>query len=285
METFGQLLKPSILQAIRQEHNPTFQEGDLSDVIKSMLAGSGPPEGQKQVSPGKPAFPPLASTPSIPGQAPPATGEAPEGQDLLERLIRIIMDATGYEREEIQPDMDLRKDLSIRSSRLPIIMDAAERQFGITIELEDFIDARTVKDIAQRISAIIARQGGTGLQQETSALDSTASIPEQASPAAGGAPEGQDLLERLIRIIMDATGYEREEIQPDMDLRKDLAIRSSRLPIIMDAAESQFGITIELEDFIDARTVKDIAQRISTIIARQGGAGLQQETVTRPGAG
>ena len=45
----------------------------------------------------------------------------------------------------------------------PIIMDAAERQFGITIELEDFINVRTVKDIAQRISGIIARQGGTGV--------------------------------------------------------------------------------------------------------------------------
>ena len=38
---------------------------------------------------------------------------------------------------------------------------------------------------------------------------------------------------------------------------------------------SQFGITIELEDFIHVRTVKDIAQRISMIVARQEGAGLQ----------
>ena len=89
----------------------------------------------------------------------------------MERLIRIIMDATGFDRDEIQPDMDLRKDLSIRSSRLPIIMDAAERQFGITIELEDFINVRTVKDIAQRISKIIARQGGTSLQPATKAVD------------------------------------------------------------------------------------------------------------------
>ena len=96
---------------------------------------------------------------------------APEGQDLMERLIRIIMDATGFNRDEIQPDMDLRRDLSIRSSRLPIIMDAAERQFGITIELEDFINVRTVKDIAQRISKIIARQGGTSLQPATKAVD------------------------------------------------------------------------------------------------------------------
>jgi len=58
------------------------------------------------------------------------------------------MDATGFTRDEIQPEMDLRRDLSIRSSRLPIIMDAAERHFGITIELEDFIHVRTVRDIA-----------------------------------------------------------------------------------------------------------------------------------------
>jgi NAD(P)-dependent dehydrogenase (short-subunit alcohol dehydrogenase family)/acyl carrier protein len=81
------------------------------------------------------------------------------------------MDATGYNRDEIQPDMDLRRDLSIRSSRLPIIMDAAERQFGITIELEDFIGVRTVKDIAQRISKVIARHGGTSLQPATKAVD------------------------------------------------------------------------------------------------------------------
>ena len=69
------------------------------------------------------------------------------------------MDATGFNRDEIEPDMDLRRDLSIRSSRLPIIMDAAERQFGITIELEDFLHVRTVKDIAERISEIINRAG------------------------------------------------------------------------------------------------------------------------------
>ena len=125
---------------------------------------------------GEPRFVSLSAfrkTPELhrPGQASPAGGEAFEGQDIMERLIRIIMDATGFNREEIQPDMDLRRDLSIRSSRLPVIMDGAERQFGLTIELEDFIGVRTVKDIAQRISGIIARQGATSLQPATRAVD------------------------------------------------------------------------------------------------------------------
>ncbi len=94
-------------------------------------------------------------------QAPPAFVETAAYQDHIEALIQIIMEATGFNRDEIRPDMDLRRDLSIRSSRLPIIMDAAERHFGITIELEDFINVRTVRDIAQKISEIIARKEGT----------------------------------------------------------------------------------------------------------------------------
>jgi malonyl CoA-acyl carrier protein transacylase len=105
------------------------------------------------------------------GQTSPAFAETSERQDHIEALIQIIMDATGFNRDEIQPDMDLRRDLSIRSSRLPIIMDAAERHFGITIELEDFINVRTVRDIAQRISTIVARQGGTSVQPAAKAAE------------------------------------------------------------------------------------------------------------------
>ena len=267
METFGRFLKPNILEAIRQELDPTFQEGELSSAINSMLGDSGLLEDRRQVSPGKSASPPLDLTPAIPGQASPPLGEASEHQDLMESLIRIIMDATGFNRDEIQPDMDLRKDLSIRSSRLPIIMDAAEQQFGITIELENFIGVRTVQDIAWKISEIIAGQKGASLQPATKSVDHGPA----RDPVGEGMPEtaadepsaDEDLMESLIRIIMDATGFNRDEIQPDMDLRRDLSIRSSRLPIIMDAAEQQFGITIELENFIDVRTVQDIARKIS----------------------
>lgn len=171
LETFGPLLKSNILEAIRQELNPTFKEDDLSSVIKSMLGDSGLLEDQKQVSFGKSASPPLDPAPAIPGQVSPPLGEAPEHQDLMESLIRIIMDATGFNRDEIQPDMDLRRDLSIRSSRLPIIMDAAEQQFGITIELENFIGVRTVQDIARKISEIIANQKGASLQPAAKSAD------------------------------------------------------------------------------------------------------------------
>ncbi len=116
----------------------------------------------------------LPDTPTAP--ADPALAETTEHVENLEAVISIIMEATGFNRDEIQPGMDLRRDLSVRSSRLPIIMDAAERQFKITIELEDFINVRTVRDIAQRVSAIIARK------------ESPDGRPVAATPAPGAAP-------------------------------------------------------------------------------------------------
>ena len=222
LETFGRFLKPNILEAIRQEVNPTFEEDELATVIQSMLGDSGPAEGLRELPdpvelrmnrdsqarsiPPAPDPNPLPEgarerqngfhslssvagervgvrgSERLPGGFPepgdssvsmetPAPGDTPESRDHMESLIRIIMDATGFERDEIQPDMDLRKDLSIRSSRLPIIMDAAEQHFGITIELQDFIHVRTVKDIAQRISEIIAGQEGAGPRPATKAVD------------------------------------------------------------------------------------------------------------------
>ena len=173
LETYGRFFEPSLLAAIRQEHDPTFQAGDLAAVIQSMLQGSGPPEVQTPIPIplGEPASPPADPIPAIPAPASPALDAAPGHQDHQEKLIHIIMDATGFNRDEIEPDMDLRRDLSIRSSRLPIIMDAAERQFGITIELEDFIHVRTVKDIAQKISKIIARRVGADLRAVAQAVD------------------------------------------------------------------------------------------------------------------
>ena len=252
----GQTCKTALAQLFVQDHLQVHggpRAVSLSAFRKDPASGRNPPDG--------------SSAPS------PAASSVP--QYHMEALIQIIMEATGFNREEIQPDMDLRRDLSIRSSRLPVIMDGAERHFGITIELEDFFGLRTVRDIARKISAIIAGKEGAGLPPAAEAVDIDPVIPDgQATPSPAASSPHQDHVEALIQIIMEATGFNREEIQPDMDLRRDLSIRSSRLPVIMDAAERHFDITIELEDFFGLRTVQDIARKISAIVAGKEGASL-----------
>jgi len=176
LKTFGEVLKPDLIQALRREYDPRFSEESLERYLNSW---SSLPVRSPDPAPGAAAVVPQA----IP---PPATSPPEEGADLLEEVIGLIMAATGYERDEIEPDMDLRADLAIRSSRIPVIMDAAETRFGIQIKLEDFLKVRTVRDLAVRLHEVIVRSGDQGASGVTISMLTSPSAPGVA-PQPGAA--------------------------------------------------------------------------------------------------
>ncbi len=157
IETFGKFIKPGILKRIRNKKDPQFSETELNNML-SDLFGSVPNMAPIDMTYNEPeSFKPSgihdAAVPIIPDP----DKEFAE-TDTTEAVISIIMEVTGYERDEIEPHMDLREDLAIRSSRLPVIMDAVESHFNIKIDLEDFMDVRTIKDLAERLDSVLARK-------------------------------------------------------------------------------------------------------------------------------
>jgi malonyl CoA-acyl carrier protein transacylase len=210
MDSFGRFLRPGLLAAIRREHDSQFSEDELNALLGSMF-GSAPmtvPVVQAYV-PVQPELPPapkaqqeIVSEVQVP---------VSEEESVAETVIRIIMEATGYERDEIELDMDLREDLSIRSSRLPVIMDALEAQFGIKIELEEFMDVRTVRDISERLSRLTAK--GTPKNPGASAQPVSTQAP--AVPVAS-AHEERQTLKRVVfgEVQIEAGSVQPVELQP-----------------------------------------------------------------------
>lgn len=147
-------LKPALLKALQTEISSAFSEEHLSllldgacgvrmnpaplfrDIEEIRIGMDDEPERNNNV-----------------------TGLGMRNQDpnglYLEGVIEIIMSVTGYEREEIQPEMDIRRDLSIRSSRLPIIIDALESRYDIKVKMEDFIEVRTVAELAGQLEKVV----------------------------------------------------------------------------------------------------------------------------------
>ena len=129
--------------------------------------------------------------------------------------------------------MDLRRDLSIRSSRLPVIMDGAERRFGITIELEDFIGLRTVRDIAGKISDIVAAKEGAGLPPTGKAADPDP-VRDEILKSAADEPSVKRLVFKSVPVELSASApipLSRGEtvlfLAPDMD--NDIAQNAGEL--------------------------------------------------------
>jgi NAD(P)-dependent dehydrogenase (short-subunit alcohol dehydrogenase family)/acyl carrier protein len=182
VESFGRFLIPGLLNAIRREHDPNFKEEDLERLLRSYFPNPGPATLRDQVPASTPLPVIAASMPwGTPAAEPSPQAPSPElgSLDFTEEIIRIIMEATGYERDEIEPDMDLRLDLGIRSSRLPVIMDTAESRFGVQIRLEDFLEVRTVADLGQRIAQVVTAQKGQGPAPAVTAGAAVSAAPEK----------------------------------------------------------------------------------------------------------
>ena len=162
LECFGHLLRPRLLETIREQYDARFEEHDLDGFLKQISPVAqlpGPAPGgadEKSTALRVPATSQIEDdTPGPPKRSTPDSGE------VLDAVIDAIMQATGYDRDEIEPHMDLREDLSIRSSRLPVVMDALEGRFGIRIDIQDFIGVRTIRDVSERVSMLVAGGGGS----------------------------------------------------------------------------------------------------------------------------
>lgn len=189
LETSGRYLKDNIIEKMKSRHNraitreelelelisryPTLDDG----IIRSTLNKEAPKEN--------PIVKERADQPTL----------STDPDDITEALIQIIMECTGYERFEIEPDMNLRRDLAIRSSRLPIIIHGIETHFNIKVKLEQFIEAQTIQDVADSIAPMIQARhpGGTGAPD----LGSPSGSPGQES---GLCPTQSSELKRLIQV-------------------------------------------------------------------------------------
>jgi malonyl CoA-acyl carrier protein transacylase len=218
-ETFGRFLSPILLAAIRKDYDPRFGEEDLKRVLGQMVPGVGAPSIPQMTY--APAAVPAGAVTAAPAPQPAAAG-APEPSSVAEAVIRIIMDATGYERDEISAEMDLREDLAIRSSRLPVIMDSLEGHFGIKIEIEQFMNVRTIQDIADKIAEIVGEDKGPAVVRGPR--------PEAECPAPAAEPEEatEEGKQSLKRLTFFEVPLEKGEFQPiELDTMESVAVLSA----------------------------------------------------------
>jgi len=226
LKSFGEYIKPLVVDAIRRELDPQFTLERLDRSLGTwpvalpqakLLEKAELPAPLPQAKPLAKAEAPAA----LPSREAEAKGPK-EAVDYVEQMIQIIMSATGYERDEIEPDMDIRQDLAIRSSRLPVIMDEVERRFGITVNVEDFVGLRTVREIANCIEKLAGRLA-KGAPAAEPLRDTPLAAPKDL--AAGFAGEEARPRKPIKRLVLEEVMLPRGAIHPlTLGLGQEVAV-------------------------------------------------------------
>lgn len=99
--------------------------------------------------------------------------------DSLAVVLQILAQASGRPVEDLRPEMDLRYDLALRSSRFPLIVQDVEKALGISVNFEDLLQVSTVGDLARVLSggAFASGDQGAGPAEKVSATASLCAEP------------------------------------------------------------------------------------------------------------
>ncbi|MFI5590949.1 SDR family NAD(P)-dependent oxidoreductase [Amycolatopsis sp. NPDC051758] len=177
------------------------------------------------------------------------------GRSVLETIVAVIGERTGYPVEMIEPDLDLEADLSIDSIKRAEIAGELASVLGLASgDVEEFAKARTAAAIAELI----------GDQRPKAAL--VASDAPKAALGASDAPKatlGRSVLETIVAVIGEQTGYPVEMIEPDLDLEADLSIDSIKRAEIAGELTIRLGAG-DVEELAKARTAAGIAELLGT---------------------
>lgn len=104
---------------------------------------------------------------------------------------------------------------------------------------------------------------------------------EDVNPTPEAAASYADSLAAVLQILAQASGRPVEDLRPEMDLRYDLALRSSRFPLIVQDVEKALGISVNFEDLLQVSTVGDLARVLSGGAYTPGGkSGVTTEKVS-----
>ncbi len=182
----------------------------------------------------------------------PALPRESAGLSVLETVVEVIGERTGYPVDMIEPDLDLEADLSVDSIKRAEIAGELASRLGLTLDsgldVEELAKARTAAGIA---SLIDDKHPNVAL----GALD------------APNATLGCSVLETVIAVIGERTGYPVDMIEPDLDLEADLSVDSIKRAEIAGELATRLNLSLDegtdVEELAKARTAAGIAELIS----------------------
>jgi len=165
-----------------------------------------------------PAAPPSPVAPAAaPTSASPAPGDnsgSESQEDILDVMLSVVAEKTGYPADMLNAEMNIEADLGIDSIKRVEILSAVRQAVPGLPE----VDAAKV-----------------GAMQTLGEVAGALGANPSASPAPSGAEGGADILQTMLQVVAEKTGYPADMLNAEMNIEADLGIDSIKRVEILSA--------------------------------------------------
>jgi acyl transferase domain-containing protein/acyl carrier protein/NAD(P)-dependent dehydrogenase (short-subunit alcohol dehydrogenase family) len=181
------------------------------------------------------------------------------GESILEKVLGIVAEKTGYPRDMLDPDLDLEADLGIDTVKQAEVFAMVRETFSIprqdNLKLRDYPTLRHVVGYVEQSKGVVAAVPVPTVT--ATATTTTAALPSLAPSTTTAGSES--ILDKVLGIVAEKTGYPRDMLDPDLDLEADLGIDTVKQAEVFAMVRETFGIprqdNLKLRDYPTLRHV------------------------------
>lgn len=179
-------------------------------------------------------------------------------------VIAIVAEKTGYPASMLGMDLELDADLGIDSIKRVEILSAVQEALpgAPAVKSEELGNFRTLRDVVSFVSAAVGSVSPGHMAPLASGADGPTDGPTDKAPlpAAVGTNPDASLVEALLAVVADKTGYPVSMLGLDMELDGDLGIDSIKRVEILSAAQERLPHLpqVKSEQLGALRTLRDV---------------------------
>jgi malonyl CoA-acyl carrier protein transacylase len=164
--------------------------------------------------------PDLAATPPVQ-----VTKPAGDREQVLETILELIAEKTGYPKDMLDPDLDLEADLGIDTVKQAELF--AEIRAKYDIPRDDSLVLSEFPTLNHIAGFVMDRRPGQPAKVEAPP------VPQDSST---------EVLDTVLQLIAEKTGYPADMLDPDLDLEADLGIDTVKQAELFAEIRGKYGI-------------------------------------------
>ncbi|MBB1437101.1 SDR family NAD(P)-dependent oxidoreductase [Shewanella sp. SG41-4] len=214
---------------------------------------------QSQPTASKPVQAPVAQQVSSAVVSAPTAGLTQ--QQVLDTMLNVVADKTGYPTEMLELGMDMEADLGIDSIKRVEILGTVQDELPGLPELspEDLAECRTLGEIVSYMQTKLPAAN-------TATVASTGSTSVVTAAPASTGLTAENVQRTMLAVVADKTGYPTEMLELGMDMEADLGIDSIKRVEILGTVQDELPGLPELspEDLAECRTLGEIVSYMQT---------------------
>ncbi len=289
--------------AIRESFAIPVQEGiNLRDYPTLQAVVGYVKKNRPDLAVAAPAATAPAMAPVAPATQPTAAVSAVPAVDMVvDKVLNVVAEKTGYPKDMLDLDLDLEADLGIDTVKQAETFAAIRESFAIPalegINLRDYPTLSSVVGFVRSMRPDLAVAAMPAPPAPKLVTAPTAAPVAAATQSAPVAPAGDPVIEQVLGVVADKTGYPKDMLELDLDMEADLGIDTVKQAETFAAIRETFAIPVQeginLRDYPTLKSVVEFVKQmrpdlaVSVAVAPAalvGEAAVPATSVTQPAA-